>query len=167
MWLGPGNGTFLEVASIVVTWWIVAFCAVIVSNWKASSEWQTETGVSHYKIWNVINMTWYNLRAQDGETETEVSHYEIWNVINMTLDKQTVMYFLFLYSMKLAGGSGGAAESAAGTTEKATAGKTGTGSVLVSTATERGPTCTCKQCQLGRAVCSSCAGKYTTKVFFG
>ena len=27
-WLWPGNGTFLEVASMVVTWWIVAFCAV-------------------------------------------------------------------------------------------------------------------------------------------
>ena len=27
-WLGPGNRTFLEVASMVVTWWIVAFCAV-------------------------------------------------------------------------------------------------------------------------------------------
>ena len=24
-WLGPGNRTFLEVASIVVAWWIVAF----------------------------------------------------------------------------------------------------------------------------------------------
>ena len=24
-WLGPGNRTFLEVASMVVTWWIVAF----------------------------------------------------------------------------------------------------------------------------------------------
>ena len=27
-WLGYGNRTFLEVASMVVTWWIVAFCAV-------------------------------------------------------------------------------------------------------------------------------------------
>ena len=25
-WLGPGNRTFLEVDSIVVSWWIVAFC---------------------------------------------------------------------------------------------------------------------------------------------
>ena len=24
-WIGPGNRTFLEVASKVVTWWIVAF----------------------------------------------------------------------------------------------------------------------------------------------
>ena len=24
-WLGPGNRTFLEVVSMVVTWWIVAF----------------------------------------------------------------------------------------------------------------------------------------------
>ena len=26
-WLGPGNRTFLEVDSMVVTWWIVAFFA--------------------------------------------------------------------------------------------------------------------------------------------
>ena len=25
LWLAPGNGTFLEVASMVVTWWIVFF----------------------------------------------------------------------------------------------------------------------------------------------
>ena len=30
-WLGPGNRTFLEVASMDVTWWIVAFCAVSVT----------------------------------------------------------------------------------------------------------------------------------------
>ena len=29
-WLWPGNGSFLEVASMVVTWWIVAFRAVII-----------------------------------------------------------------------------------------------------------------------------------------
>ena len=28
-WLWPGNRTFLVVASTVVTWWIVAFCAVL------------------------------------------------------------------------------------------------------------------------------------------
>ena len=28
-WLSPGNRTFLEIASMVVTWWIVAcFCTV-------------------------------------------------------------------------------------------------------------------------------------------
>ena len=27
--LGPGNRTFLQVASMVVTWWILAFCIVI------------------------------------------------------------------------------------------------------------------------------------------
>ena len=27
-WLGPGNKTFLEVASMVVTWWIV-ICTVV------------------------------------------------------------------------------------------------------------------------------------------
>ena len=30
-WLSPGNRTFLEVASMVVTWWIVTFL------WSASS----------------------------------------------------------------------------------------------------------------------------------
>ena len=29
-WLWPGHRTFLEVANMVVTWWIVAFCAVVV-----------------------------------------------------------------------------------------------------------------------------------------
>ena len=28
-WLWPGNRIFLEVASMVVTWWIVAFCPVL------------------------------------------------------------------------------------------------------------------------------------------
>ena len=28
--LGPGSRTFLKVAGMVVTWWIVAFCAVMV-----------------------------------------------------------------------------------------------------------------------------------------
>ena len=31
-WLGPGNRTFLEVASMVVTWWIVAFLCSVFSN---------------------------------------------------------------------------------------------------------------------------------------
>ena len=31
-WLWPGNKTFLEVTSMVVTWWIVAFFAVIVTD---------------------------------------------------------------------------------------------------------------------------------------
>ena len=31
-WLGPGNRTFLEVASMVVTWWIVAFVPSGYSN---------------------------------------------------------------------------------------------------------------------------------------
>ena len=30
-WLWPGNRTFLEVASMMVTWWIVAFVASEVS----------------------------------------------------------------------------------------------------------------------------------------
>ena len=28
-WLGPGNRTFLEVDSVVVSWWIVAFLSSV------------------------------------------------------------------------------------------------------------------------------------------
>ena len=33
-WLWPGNGTFLEVASMVVTWWIMTFCAVYIGHYS-------------------------------------------------------------------------------------------------------------------------------------
>ena len=37
-WLWPGSRTFLEVASMVVTWWIVAFSSsVIVWSWLATT----------------------------------------------------------------------------------------------------------------------------------
>ena len=38
-WLWPGNRTFLEVASIVVTWWIVAFLAVTASMNSVQGRW--------------------------------------------------------------------------------------------------------------------------------
>ena len=31
-WFRPGNRTFLEVASMVVTWWVVAFCAAFITE---------------------------------------------------------------------------------------------------------------------------------------
>ena len=33
-WLDPGNRTFSEVASMVVTWWIVFFCMVFVAKYS-------------------------------------------------------------------------------------------------------------------------------------
>ena len=33
MGAGSYHRTFLELASMVATWWIVAFCAVFVSSW--------------------------------------------------------------------------------------------------------------------------------------
>ena len=48
-WLGPWNRTFLEVASMVVTWWIVAFCSVktYIKVQKMCQKLSTRTKMNH------------------------------------------------------------------------------------------------------------------------
>ena len=53
-WLAGGYSlerTFLEVASMVVTWWIVAFCALIVLH--SGGDWNTyKTSFPFFKFFN-------------------------------------------------------------------------------------------------------------------
>ena len=49
------NRTFLEVASMVVTWWIVVFCAVLRGYLTQSLHHSINVGVfvEYYSYWNV------------------------------------------------------------------------------------------------------------------
>ena len=71
-WLWPGNRTFLEVASIVVTWWIVAFHPVVgcicnpkVGSLATSRTLHKENILWFAKIWAFSNIHvpiwWYGL----------------------------------------------------------------------------------------------------------
>ena len=56
-WLWPGNRTFLEVASMVVTWWIVAFCAVFflvhLSETNRPSHTSVSLRLSALELWTI------------------------------------------------------------------------------------------------------------------
>ena len=50
-WLWPGNRTFLEVASMVVSWWKVAFCSVL---WLLMSSSGPECYCTSYALSRVV-----------------------------------------------------------------------------------------------------------------
>ena len=50
-WLGPGNRTFLEVASMVVTWWIVVFLHSV----ETYTAWKLPFGWAVYHLCDIIH----------------------------------------------------------------------------------------------------------------
>ena len=97
-WLWPGNRTYLEVASMVVTWWIVTFVQSVCTHnmllkycieshrWKlinklgtfiwASFQWNVVCTCLHHVSWHALNTT-DDFRLLDDILKSDIGH-EVW-----------------------------------------------------------------------------------------